>query len=89
MPQAGGGRSELPPTTQFTEPRPWALRQAFLVVVIIGHVMPFFGLELLDTARDVAAFDLPARVGQLLGSVCSGPAERAGDRWIYHRFRAA
>jgi hypothetical protein len=41
--------------------------QAFLVVVIIGYVMPFFGLELLDTARDVAAFNLPARVGQIFG----------------------
>ena len=41
--------------------------QAFLVWVIIGHVMPFFGLELLDTARNVAAFNLPARVGQLFG----------------------
>jgi hypothetical protein len=29
--------------------------------------MPFFGLELLDTARDVAAFDLPAQVGRLFG----------------------
>jgi hypothetical protein len=29
--------------------------------------MPFFGLELLDVARDVAAFNLPARVGQLFG----------------------
>jgi hypothetical protein len=41
--------------------------QAFLVVVIICYVMPFFGLELLDMARDVAAFNLPARVGQLFG----------------------
>jgi hypothetical protein len=41
--------------------------QVFLVWVIIGHVMPFFGLELLDMARDVAAFNLPARVGQLFG----------------------
>jgi hypothetical protein len=41
--------------------------QAFLVIVIIGYVMPFFGLELLDMARDVAAFNLPARVGQLFG----------------------
>jgi hypothetical protein len=41
--------------------------QIFLVWVIIGHVMPFFGLELLDMARDVAAFNLPARVGQLFG----------------------
>jgi hypothetical protein len=41
--------------------------QVFLVVVIIGHVMPFFGLELLDMARGVADFNLPARVGQLFG----------------------
>jgi hypothetical protein len=41
--------------------------QVVLVVVIIGYVMPFFGLELLDIARDVAAFNLPARVGQLFG----------------------
>jgi hypothetical protein len=41
--------------------------QMFLVVVIIGYIMPFFGLELLDMARDVAAFNLPARVGQLSG----------------------
>ena len=41
--------------------------QAILVWVIIGQVMPFFGLELLDLARDVAEFNLPARVGQLFG----------------------
>jgi hypothetical protein len=41
--------------------------QAFLVVVIIGYIMPLFGLELLDMAREVAAFNLPARVGQLFG----------------------
>jgi len=41
--------------------------QVFLVVVIIGYVMPFFGLELLGMARDVAAFNLPARVGQQFG----------------------
>jgi hypothetical protein len=41
--------------------------QAFLVVVVIGYVMPLFGLELLDMAREVAAFNLPARVGQLFG----------------------
>jgi hypothetical protein len=29
--------------------------------------MPFFGLELLDIARKVAVFNLPARVGQLFG----------------------
>jgi hypothetical protein len=41
--------------------------QVFLVWIIIGHIMPFFGLELLGMARDVAAFNLPARVGQLFG----------------------
>jgi hypothetical protein len=41
--------------------------QVVLVWAIIGHIMPFFGLELLDMARDVAAFNLPARVGQLFG----------------------
>ena len=41
--------------------------QVFLVSVIIGYVMPFFGLELLDMARGVADFNLPARVGQLFG----------------------
>jgi hypothetical protein len=30
-------------------------------------MLPFFGVELLDMARDVAAFNLPARMGQLLG----------------------
>jgi hypothetical protein len=30
-------------------------------------MLPFFGVELLDMARDVAAFNLPARVGQLFG----------------------
>jgi hypothetical protein len=39
----------------------------FLVWVIIGYVMPSFGLELLDMARGVADFNLPARVGQLFG----------------------
>jgi hypothetical protein len=41
--------------------------QVFLVWVVIGHVMPFFGLELLGMAREVASFNLPARVGQLFG----------------------
>jgi len=41
--------------------------QALLVWVIIGHVMPFFGLELLDMARGVSDFNLPARVGKLFG----------------------
>jgi Putative MetA-pathway of phenol degradation len=43
--------------------------QAFLVVGIIGYVMPWFGLGLLDMARDVATFNLPARVGQLFGGI--------------------
>lgn len=41
--------------------------QVIMVVFIIGHVMPFFGLELLGMARDAAAFNIPARVGQLFG----------------------
>ena len=41
--------------------------QMFLVWVIIGYVMPFFGLELLGIARDLAAFNLPAQVGKLFG----------------------
>jgi hypothetical protein len=41
--------------------------QVLLAVGIIGYVMPFFGLELLDMARDVAVFNVPARVGQLFG----------------------
>ena len=41
--------------------------QAFLVWVIIGHVMPWFGADLLDMARGVADFNLPARVGHLFG----------------------
>jgi hypothetical protein len=42
--------------------------QAFLVVVVIGYILPVFGLELLDMARDIAAVNLPARVGQLFGA---------------------
>ena len=41
--------------------------QAFLVWVIIGYVMPWLGADLLGMARDVADFNLPARVGQLFG----------------------
>jgi hypothetical protein len=41
--------------------------QAFLALGIIGYVMPWLGLGLLDMARDVAAFNLPERVGQLFG----------------------
>lgn len=43
--------------------------QAFLVVGIIGYVMPWCGLGLLDMARDVAALNLPARSWQLLGDI--------------------
>ncbi|TPV99921.1 MAG: hypothetical protein USCAAHI_00634 [Beijerinckiaceae bacterium] len=32
------------------------------------YVMPSAGLNLLDQARAVAAFDVPARVGQLFAS---------------------
>jgi hypothetical protein len=39
--------------------------QAFLVWGIIFHVMPWVGLDLLDMARAVAAFDLPGRIGSL------------------------
>jgi hypothetical protein len=43
--------------------------QVLLVVVIIGYVLPWFGPDLLGIAEAVAAFNLPARVGQLLGGV--------------------
>jgi hypothetical protein len=39
--------------------------QAFLVWGLVFHVMPRVGLDLLDMARWVAAFDLPARIGTL------------------------
>jgi len=41
--------------------------QVFLVVVIIGYIMPWVGADLLGIARDVVAFNLPARVGHLFG----------------------
>ena len=37
--------------------------QVLLVLAIIGCVTPFLGLGLLDMARDVAAFNLPATRG--------------------------
>ena len=37
------------------------------MVGIIGYVLPWLGLGLLGTAHGVAAFNLPARVGQLFG----------------------
>jgi hypothetical protein len=41
--------------------------QGLLVWVIVWYLMPWLGLGLLDMARDVAAFNLPERVGQLFG----------------------
>jgi hypothetical protein len=40
--------------------------QAFLAVGVIFYIMPWIGLGLLDTARDVADFDLPGKVLALL-----------------------
>jgi hypothetical protein len=42
--------------------------QAILIVGIVGYVTPWLGLGLLDMAREVAAFNLPARIGQLFGA---------------------
>jgi len=43
--------------------------QVLLAVGVIFYVMPSFGLRLLDTARDLAALDLPRRVlGLFLGT---------------------
>jgi hypothetical protein len=39
--------------------------QVLLIVVVMGYVMPWLGLGLLDMAHDVAAFNLSARIGQL------------------------
>jgi hypothetical protein len=39
--------------------------QASLAVAVISYIMPWIGVELLDAAQDVAAFDLPMRVLQL------------------------
>jgi len=44
---------------------PGIAAQAFLAWGLIFHLMPWIGLDLLDMARAVATFDLPARVGQL------------------------
>ena len=40
--------------------------QGLLAWGLIFHLMPSIGLDLLDMARAVAAFDLPARIGQLV-----------------------
>ena len=53
--------------------------QLFLVGVIIGHVMPLFGLELLDMARGVAAFNLPASGWAVLRGQPVGPSARTRD----------
>jgi hypothetical protein len=36
--------------------------QFALVYAVFGYVMPWMGLELLDMARAVAAFDLPGKI---------------------------
>jgi hypothetical protein len=43
--------------------------QAFLALVIIGYVMPWIGLDLLEMAKVVAAYDLPARVAALVAGI--------------------
>jgi hypothetical protein len=43
--------------------------QALLIVGVIGYVMPWLGLGLLDMARDVAAFNLPLRIGQFFAGI--------------------
>jgi hypothetical protein len=39
--------------------------QAFLAIGVIFYLLPWLGFGLLDTAREVAAFDLPVRVLRL------------------------
>jgi hypothetical protein len=41
--------------------------QVLLAILIVGYIMPLFARDLLDMARGVASFNLPARVGQLFG----------------------
>jgi hypothetical protein len=43
--------------------------QAILVFLLVGVVLPWFGLDLLDMARAVTEFDLPMRMGQLFASL--------------------
>src|SRR5262249_27427453 len=38
---------------------------AFLAIGVIFYILPWMGIELLDTARNVAAFDVPMRVLRL------------------------
>jgi hypothetical protein len=54
--------------------------RVFLIVIVIGYVMPFFGLELLDTARDVAAFNCRRGWGSSSGSACGKGTRRAFSR---------
>jgi hypothetical protein len=42
--------------------------QALLAWGLLYHLMPAVGLDLLDMARAVATFDLPARIGQLFAA---------------------
>jgi hypothetical protein len=39
--------------------------QVFLAIGIIGYVMPWLGIEILDTARQIAKFNLPERLRAL------------------------
>jgi hypothetical protein len=43
--------------------------QAFLAWGLIFHVMPWIGLDLLDMARAVAAFDLPRQLWQIFARI--------------------
>jgi hypothetical protein len=47
--------------------------QAFLAVGVIFYILPWIGFGLLDTARDVAAFDLPGNLDEnqrrMLGAI--------------------
>jgi hypothetical protein len=43
--------------------------QAFLAWGLIFHVMPWIGLDLLDMARAVAAFDLPMQLWQIFARI--------------------
>ena len=40
--------------------------QALLAIGIIGYVMPWLGLHILDVTRDIADFNLPERVWALI-----------------------
>jgi len=43
--------------------------QGLIFWAVIAYVMPWFGLGLLDMARDLVAFDLPAKAWRLLGLI--------------------